>query len=52
MNQVINEQFGKEGWKTVRTAMTNWGNTARLVTIILAIAIPTLALAVLARWSS
>jgi hypothetical protein len=49
--QVINGQFGRQGWKTVRAAMTTWGNTARFVTIVLAVAIPTLVLAVLVRWS-
>lgn len=49
MIQVINWQFGRQGWKTVRVAMASWGNTARFVTIVLAIAIPTLLLAVLVR---
>lgn len=48
---VINGQFGRQGWKTVRAAMTSWGNTARFVTIVLAIAVPTLVLAILVRAS-
>lgn len=47
--QVSNRQIGREGWKTVRMAMTSWAHTARLVTIILAVAVPSLLTAFLVR---
>jgi hypothetical protein len=49
--QVTNRQFGRQGWKTVRMAMTSWGHTARFVTIVFAVAVPSLVVAILVHLS-
>lgn len=44
VKRVLKLKLSNAGWKTVRSAIDNWGRTMRFAVVVLVLSLPTLAL--------